>query len=289
MSQQLYKCFYLFYSPSLALLGKEICSFGTSIPGTNTPRFLLLLNLAQIYFPQLEPTARDKPEAHWNFRRTKAHDDFHTCQTTTSQSAILAEEEPYIADELSTASIPFPHFPSSDSEPDHQLTPTSQESFSGTPLDYPEALPEEEDDAEFIIPEHFCPNPQLSASSSPISSTRSTSPIIIRTPLPPPVLIIAPIPVHIIAPIPKMSANLAQMPIKGSNKAPTFDGKTDELVEFLENVSDLADAAGLKDQLKIKACLKYASRDEVEAWEMCPETTGSDFAKFVTAIKELYT
>jgi len=85
-----------------------------------------------------------------------------------------------------------------------------------------------------------------------------------------------------------MSANLAQMPIKGSNKAPTFDGKTDELVEFLENVSDLADAAGLKDQLKIKACLKYASRDEVEAWETCPETAGSDFAKFVTAIKELY-
>src|SRR6267154_5879 len=170
MSQQLYKCFYLFYSPSLALLGKEICSFGTSIPGDEHPRFLLLLNLAQIYFPQLEPTARDKPEAHWNFRRTKAHDDFHARQTTASQSTILAEEEPYIADELSTASIPFPHFPSSDSEPNHQLTPTSQESFSGTPLDYPEALPEEEDDdTEFIIPEHFCPNLRLSASSSPIS------------------------------------------------------------------------------------------------------------------------
>src|SRR6267154_6239003 len=64
-------------------------------------------------------------------------------------------EDPYIADELSTTSIPFPHFPSSDSKPDHQLMPMSQESFSETPIDVPQASPEEEDEAEFIIPEHF--------------------------------------------------------------------------------------------------------------------------------------
>jgi hypothetical protein len=86
-----------------------------------------------------------------------------------------------------------------------------------------------------------------------------------------------------------MAANQISMPLRGTRDAPKFDGKTPaQLPRFLEDVEILGDAAGITEEAKIKAAIRYADLEEAEVWETLDAASGAVWADFVTAVKDLY-
>ena len=82
-----------------------------------------------------------------------------------------------------------------------------------------------------------------------------------------------------------------QMPLRGTQNAPKFDGKTLALLPcFLEDVDILGTAAGITDLEKIRATIRYADLEEAEGWELLDEVTANppDWANFARAVKKLY-
>ncbi|KAF9231666.1 hypothetical protein BU15DRAFT_82127 [Melanogaster broomeanus] len=93
-----------------------------------------------------------------------------------------------------------------------------------------------------------------------------------------------------IPPVPAM-ADVApmQMPLRGTQNAPKFDGKTStQLPWFLEDVDLLGMAAGLADDAKIRAAIRYADLEEAEVWETLTTVSGNDWDVFVAEVKRLY-
>jgi hypothetical protein len=78
------------------------------------------------------------------------------------------------------------------------------------------------------------------------------------------------------------------MPLRGTDKAPKFEGATDKLIEFIEDVNELADLAQISGAARIKAAMRYASSEESETWALLDEAAGTDWDKFVKAVKTLY-
>ena len=81
------------------------------------------------------------------------------------------------------------------------------------------------------------------------------------------------------------------MPLRGTQNAPKFDGKTPALLpRFLEDVELLGDAAAITAAAKIRAAIWYADLEEAEGWELLDEavTAPADWDAFVAAIKKLY-
>ena len=82
-----------------------------------------------------------------------------------------------------------------------------------------------------------------------------------------------------------------QMPLRSTQNAPKFDGKTPALLPcFLEDVNILGTVAGITDLEKICATIRYADLEEAEGWELLDEvaTNPPDWANFARAVKKLY-
>ena len=82
-----------------------------------------------------------------------------------------------------------------------------------------------------------------------------------------------------------------QMPLRGTQNALKFDGKTPALLLcFLKDVNILGTVASIMDLEKIRAAIGYADLEEFEGWELLDEaaTNPPDWANFARAVKELY-
>ena len=82
-----------------------------------------------------------------------------------------------------------------------------------------------------------------------------------------------------------------QMPLRGTQNASKFDGKTPALLpRFLKDVNILGTVASITDLEKIRAANGYADLEEFEGWELLDEvpTNPPDWANFARAVKELY-
>ena len=67
-----------------------------------------------------------------------------------------------------------------------------------------------------------------------------------------------------------------QMPLRGTQNAPKFDGKTPALFPcFLEDVNILGTVAGITDLEKICAAIMYADLKEAEGWELLDEVAAN--------------
>ena len=81
------------------------------------------------------------------------------------------------------------------------------------------------------------------------------------------------------------------MPLRGTQNAPKFDGKTLALLpHFLKDVDILGTAAGITNLGKICAAIRYADLEEAEGWELLDEVTANplDWVNFAWAVKKLY-
>ena len=82
-----------------------------------------------------------------------------------------------------------------------------------------------------------------------------------------------------------------QMPLRGTQNAPKFDGKTPALLpRFLKDVDILGTAAGITDLEKIHAAIRYGDIEEAEGWKLLDEVAANppDWANFAQAVKKLY-
>ncbi|KAG2081485.1 hypothetical protein BD769DRAFT_1683948 [Suillus cothurnatus] len=81
---------------------------------------------------------------------------------------------------------------------------------------------------------------------------------------------------------------LYEMPFRGTDCAPKFDGTTDNLAEFIDAYEQLADEAGLQGRDRIKGIIRYLERDDRELWAGLPEAQESDYDVFMKEIKVMY-
>ena len=82
-----------------------------------------------------------------------------------------------------------------------------------------------------------------------------------------------------------------QMPLRGTQNAPKFDGKTPALLpRFFEDVDILGTVAGIMDLEKIRATIRYADLEEAKDWELLNEVAANppDWANLTWAVKKLY-
>jgi hypothetical protein len=105
-----------------------------------------------------------------------------------------------------------------------------------------------------------------------------------------PAPVIAPVTIVTSAPrvitVPIMSTNPYQMPIRGTANAPKFDGTIVDISQYFDDFDQHADSVNLTLKPRIKAALRYISRDDAETWETLPEASGDDYSAFVKAVKE---
>jgi len=79
------------------------------------------------------------------------------------------------------------------------------------------------------------------------------------------------------------------MPLRGSSRAPEFDGDATELVRFFEDVKILCEDAELySDAERIKWATRYASHSEVELWSTLALRSGTDWPAFMAEVKRFY-
>jgi hypothetical protein len=79
-----------------------------------------------------------------------------------------------------------------------------------------------------------------------------------------------------------MSTNkgISAMPGPGSSKAPSFNGETSELLEFLELFEDLASSCGLTDADKCKMVVRYVNLETKRFWVTLTGYESKDFGTF---------
>ncbi|KAG2744841.1 hypothetical protein P692DRAFT_20674088, partial [Suillus brevipes Sb2] len=78
------------------------------------------------------------------------------------------------------------------------------------------------------------------------------------------------------------------MPGPSSNKAPSFNGETSELLEFFDYFEDLADACSLTDDDKCKFILRYVDTTSKRFWVSLPGYASKDFPLFKKNILAQY-
>ena len=82
-----------------------------------------------------------------------------------------------------------------------------------------------------------------------------------------------------------------QMPLRGTQNAQKFDGKTPALLpHFLKDVDILGIGASITDLEKICAAIRYADLEEAEGWELLDEVAANppDWVHFARGVKKLY-
>ncbi|KAG2746277.1 hypothetical protein P692DRAFT_201867879, partial [Suillus brevipes Sb2] len=88
---------------------------------------------------------------------------------------------------------------------------------------------------------------------------------------------------------PNMSTSTPfRMPIRGTDRAPKFNGTTLQLRDFLETFDANADDAGLLGNDRIKQILRYLNSDDRELWSGLPEASSSDYHAFIKEVKDMY-
>ncbi|KAJ8580730.1 hypothetical protein M405DRAFT_869258 [Rhizopogon salebrosus TDB-379] len=245
--------------------------------------------VADIYFPQLEPTARGSSEPFQRqLRPTPARLELENLRRTFSNLRLSPEDffTSAVDQDTSHYFVPLPDSPtSSNSSVDLHLTPRSDPTSDSRP-------PTKSSDIEEVLPSYrhfpsFTTSPFISTLSS-LTTSSSSSPVHIPSSLPAPV--IAPVTVVTstprVIPVLIMSTNPYQMPIRGTANAPKFDGTIVDISRYFDDFDQHADNANLTLKPRIKAALRYISRDDAETWETLPEASGDDYAAFVTAIKD---
>ena len=88
-----------------------------------------------------------------------------------------------------------------------------------------------------------------------------------------------------------MANNPQQMPLRGIQNAPKFNGKTPAVLpHFLEDVDLLGTAAGINDAEKICYAMQYADLDEAKVWQTVDAAFAMNpvWSDFVDQVKELY-
>jgi hypothetical protein len=60
------------------------------------------------------------------------------------------------------------------------------------------------------------------------------------------------------------------------------------LIQFFEDVEQLADYTALDHKQRIKCTIQYTPIDEAEAWVLKPEAKGKDWDKFIAVVKAMY-
>ncbi|KAG2739744.1 hypothetical protein P692DRAFT_201670809, partial [Suillus brevipes Sb2] len=78
------------------------------------------------------------------------------------------------------------------------------------------------------------------------------------------------------------------MPVRGTDRAPKFNGTTPQLRDFLETFDANADDAGLLGNDRIKQILRYLNADDRELWSGLPEASTSDYYAFIKEVKDMY-
>jgi len=78
------------------------------------------------------------------------------------------------------------------------------------------------------------------------------------------------------------------MPGAGSNKAPSFNRETSELLEFFELFEDLASACSLMDAEKCKTTVQYVDIQTKRFWVTLTGYESKDFMVFKANILEQY-
>jgi hypothetical protein len=79
-----------------------------------------------------------------------------------------------------------------------------------------------------------------------------------------------------------------RMPIRGSDKAPKFDGTAENLLAFIEDYEACADDANLVGGDRIKGIIRYLPNSERALWSGMPEAKLSDYNAFIKEVKEMY-
>ncbi|KAG6326917.1 hypothetical protein ID866_12172 [Astraeus odoratus] len=83
--------------------------------------------------------------------------------------------------------------------------------------------------------------------------------------------------------------NYSRIPCRGSPDAPKFSGQPEELTDYLDDITDLCEATGSKeDARKIKLALKYVSPDVKELWSHAAGASNGDWEDFVLQITRFY-
>ena len=78
------------------------------------------------------------------------------------------------------------------------------------------------------------------------------------------------------------------MPLRGTPNAPKFDGSTDQLLRYFEDIEQLADAANLSGDDRIKAAIRYIPQGDTLLWQGYVKDAKSDFNIFKTSIMSIY-
>ena len=78
------------------------------------------------------------------------------------------------------------------------------------------------------------------------------------------------------------------MPIRGSTNAPSFDGKSENLRRFFEDVEEHAVRAAINDERKIYYTIRYANPTDGETWELLPSRPANDFNAWKDEVFGLY-
>ena len=79
------------------------------------------------------------------------------------------------------------------------------------------------------------------------------------------------------------------MPLRGTQNAPKFNGKTPAVLpRFLEDVDLLGTATGINDAEKIRYAMWYADLDEAEVWQTVDAASAANpvWNNFVNQVKE---
>jgi len=78
------------------------------------------------------------------------------------------------------------------------------------------------------------------------------------------------------------------MPLRGTPNAPKFDGSTDQLLRYFEDIEQLADAVNLSGDDRIKAAIHYIPQGDTHLWQGYVKDAKSDFDKFKMLIMAIY-
>ncbi|KAG1843077.1 hypothetical protein C8R48DRAFT_780814 [Suillus tomentosus] len=81
---------------------------------------------------------------------------------------------------------------------------------------------------------------------------------------------------------------ITAMPGPGSNKAPSFNGETSELIDFFELFEDLATSCALTDEQKCKAIVRYTDVLTKHFWVTLTGYESKDFTIFKQSILAKY-
>ncbi|KAG6330940.1 hypothetical protein ID866_8151 [Astraeus odoratus] len=82
---------------------------------------------------------------------------------------------------------------------------------------------------------------------------------------------------------------LQPMPLRGSSKAPKFEGDTIDLTQFLKDVEMLCKDTEIDTPAKkIKWACHYTSHNEAKLWVTLPAQQGNDWDTFIKEVKAFY-